>query len=166
MAGQVTTLFSDSAKTNELYPRTKTSAVSDADGNTLGDLAVYNAVTVGTGVNAVKTTLNMDLLWENEAPTSNFSAQTITGISVNSYSLIYLLFRLGTSSTKTCTVLIESSNRNQFYALIVDGSARAYRMVTLGDSSVVYDSSYQGSLTADVSVKNQYVIPYAVYGIK
>ena len=48
--GKVTTLFEDSSKTVELYPRTKTSAVSDADGNTLGDLAVYNAITIGSGI--------------------------------------------------------------------------------------------------------------------
>ena len=77
MAGQVTTLFSDSAKTNELYPRTKTSAVSDANNHTLGDLAVYNAITVGTGVNAVSVGLDMDLLWHNASPTSSSSGYSI-----------------------------------------------------------------------------------------
>ena len=35
MASKITTLFEDSAKTNALYPRTKVSAVSDANGDGL-----------------------------------------------------------------------------------------------------------------------------------
>ncbi len=35
MASKITTLFEDSAKENALYPRTKVSAVSDANGDGL-----------------------------------------------------------------------------------------------------------------------------------
>ena len=50
-AGKVTTLFEDSAKTTELYPRTKTIAVSDSEGNSLGNVAVYNAINLDGTVN-------------------------------------------------------------------------------------------------------------------
>ena len=51
MANKVTTLI-DSTTNDQLYPRTKASAVSDDNGNTLGNVAVYNAVTVLDNVQA------------------------------------------------------------------------------------------------------------------
>lgn len=54
MAGKVTTLLDANDNTIQLYPRTKTSAVSDDDGNSLGNIAVYNGQTLASGVNDIK----------------------------------------------------------------------------------------------------------------
>lgn len=41
--GKIITLFEDSSKEKALYPRTKISAVSDGDGNTLGNVSLFNS---------------------------------------------------------------------------------------------------------------------------
>ncbi len=51
MANKVTTLV-DSTTNDQLYPRTKASAVSDDDGNALGNVAVYNATTIIDNIEA------------------------------------------------------------------------------------------------------------------
>lgn len=51
MANKITTLV-DTTNNDQLYPRTKASAVSDDDGNALGNIAVYNAQTIISGVEA------------------------------------------------------------------------------------------------------------------
>lgn len=43
---KITTLFSDEAKTDALYPRTKFNAVSDDNGNILGTIAVLNSIDI------------------------------------------------------------------------------------------------------------------------
>ena len=53
MSNTIQTIYTDSANTNALYPRTKTTAVSDNDGNVLGNVAVYNATILSSGVNTV-----------------------------------------------------------------------------------------------------------------
>ena len=58
MAGKVTTLFEDSAKTQAIFPRTKASAVSDADNHPLGNVAVYSAETVASGVDEISIGVN------------------------------------------------------------------------------------------------------------
>ena len=139
------------------------------DGDSTTDTPYENLFmdTVASGVNGlIVGGIDMDLLWENSTPTEAFSAQTVSGISVSDYALIYILLKLGKTSPKFCTVLIESSNRNQFYATIIDGSARAYRMVTLSNTSVTFTNAFQGSFSASVTESGNYVIPYAIYGIK
>lgn len=165
MAGQVTTLFSDSAKTNELYPRTKTSAVSDANNHTLGDLAVYNAQTVASGVGALYLGLDMDLLWENENPTSNFSAQTIS-LNLSNYNLIYVIYYRGTDVTYTVSQLIKKNISVSDMVGSFNAGKIRLRSAKANDGGVMFESGTNYSSYGSGSTDNSVVIPYRIYGIR
>jgi len=45
--GQIVTLYEDAAQTKAIYPRTKITAVSDENGNTLGNVAMFNSEFIG-----------------------------------------------------------------------------------------------------------------------
>ena len=104
MAFKKGNLYTNEAKTEGIYPNTVYSAIFkddmsktlDAD---LGDLSHYNAQTIISGIDPLYLHLDIDLLWTNASPTSDFAAQTIT--LEESYP-IYLIQVLGyLNSTKT-----------------------------------------------------------------
>ena len=126
----------------------------DADGNNIYPIAYAQG-----GV-------KMTELWTNPQPTSVYGANTISNIDIIGYDLIYTTFKLGTTNDKSCFTLITSGDRKPYYALISDGNARAYRIMTLGDSSVAFTIAYQGTFGSSVAEKDNYVIPYQIFGIK
>lgn len=146
MAGKITTLFEDSERTKELYPRTKTSAVYDEYGHPLGDLAVYDAVTiesseftpyemdmiyyetVAEGVDAVNVGLDMDLLWENSSPTASFGAQTIT-INLNAYSSLLVTYLVLSGNTSYAEFIISLKDVDIEQASLIYQAMR-YRTVS------------------------------------
>lgn len=161
MAGQVTTLFSDSAKQNELYPRTKTSAVSDANGNTLGDLAVYNAFTIISGVNPISVGVSIDLLWENSSPTANFPAQTIQ-MNLNDYQIVIVYARRSTSATYVVVaVCIVGQSSILQQVSLPNYASIMHRFFSVSTSGITFQNG--GDQSGD---NNGYIIPIAVYGFK
>ena len=98
MANKVTTLI-DVSTQDELYPRTKASAVSDNDGNSLGNIAVWNALNVASGIETLKVGLDMDLLWMNADPYAPFESQTINLGGVSSHSSVLIQSLIGSNST-------------------------------------------------------------------
>ena len=162
--GKVTTLFEDSAKTVELYPRTKTSAVSDSDGNTLGDVAVWNALNVVSGVNAVKVGVDMDLLWENENPTSSFTSQSVS-LDLSEYNLIYIYFYPVNTETYRASSIIRVGEINQL--LSVGSSYMRRRTVDATDISKITfgGGTYLGTIST-WSSSDASCVPNQIYGIR
>ena len=72
-AGKIKTLYSDKEKTEALFPRTKTSAVSDADGVGL-DAFLDNMVHVGDIVDTATAPIDADSL--GGLPASNYATQS------------------------------------------------------------------------------------------
>ena len=153
MANKVTTLI-DVNTQDELYPRTKASAVSDNDGNTLGNIAVWNALDVASGVNTVNVGLDMDLLWTNSAPTSSFSAQTIQ-LDLSGYALILI-----TSENSVSFAENNVGSKSQITYSSTSGQIR-HRDFTVVTTGITFDAGYGGSSTDNTNCR-----PYKIYGIR
>lgn len=170
MASKVTTLYEDSAKTNALYPRTKTSAVSDNDGNALGNIAVYNAETVVGGANPIQIGIDMDLLWTNASPTSDFSAQTVS-LDLSGYSMLLIKTKPYTTYTGDLTInnILRVGDTVPLIgdSLCVGTAERRARKATSSVSGVTFGSGefytgYQSSAT----IQNVQCTPLYIYGIR
>lgn len=163
MANIVTTLFSDSAKTNALYPRTKTSAVSDNDGNTLGNIAVWNALDVASGVDTVKVGLDMDLLWTNSSPTTAFSAQTIA-IDLSGYIMVYIEARWATDDAGKLSAISRVGYGGYISAFYNAKQSRGFDVTSSGVQ--FYDAVYGATATTTMATNNSQSIPLRIYGIR
>lgn len=165
MANKVTTLI-DVSTQDELYPRTKASAVSDADGNTLGNIAVWNAIDVASGVDTVKVGIDMDLLWENGNPTSVFAGQTIQ-LNTSDYSTLRFLVLV--SGEDADYIYYDTTNDGKHF--LFDSIFRSYlvqRDVMATQSSIVFTDCYLASAFGSTrgSSNNNYLKPYQIYGIR
>ena len=170
MASKVTTLYEDSAKTNALYPRTKASAVSDNDGNVLGNIAVYNAETVVGGANPIKIGVDMDLLWTNASPTSSFGAQTIS-LDLSNYNLVGIIYvaENGTQVNISTTNMFIYKKGITTYGVGTSvggvwGYTRGRAIAGVSNSGVSFGDSYP--MTETISTANNSMIPLYIYGIK
>lgn len=179
MANKITTLYEDSAKTTALYPRTKTSAVSDNDGNTLGEVAVYHAQDLASGVKGVDLHLDMDLLWTNASPTSAFAAQTIS-IDYSLYNFLFIVYEYANDVMNrpysdnypligTCLIPVESDDPYKKYTLQLNYDRfKSRNLATNAEKSSIafgngldvnsYNNGYQTSTYIQ--------IPLLIYGIK
>ena len=167
MANKITTLYEDSAKTTAIYPRTKASAVSDNDGNALGEVAVYHAQDLAGGVKGVDLHLDMDLLWTNAAPTSAFAAQTIS-LDLSNYTMILVKGKY--------TAYTNSSDNGFGFGFILVGETGSflvppnqgttgmkYRITTVTTTGVTFGA---GGSDDDSNPNNLRCIPIEIYGIK
>lgn len=133
------------------------------DGTTTSDTK-YDALfleTVGSGVDTVKVGLDMDLLWTNSAPTSSFSAQTLS-IDMSDYNMIFViatsrtdldvrftaLFNVGTYTARLCTTFTGTN-------------VYTTRNVNLTSASLGFEGGYNGS-----TANNSYCIPLYIYGVR
>lgn len=162
MANKVTTLI-DVSTQDELYPRTKASAVSDNDGNTLGNVAVCNYTVAGSGVNPINVGIVLDLLWTNSAPTSSFSAQTVS-VDLTEYALVIIEFRIDNSSNNN-TFSNVCASYTKYTANIggqpTSSQAQIWRAYTVSGSGIAFDVGGAGG-----STNNQYCIPLYIYGVR
>ena len=168
MAGKVTTLFEDSAKTSPLFPRTKTTAVSDADNHPLGNLAVYNAETVISGIDSIDLRIDMDLLWTNSSIASSFSPQTVS-LDLSSYRAIAIEFVSWNSSSahnaplKIFTVPTTPANSGSKILVSIDyyDYFVGRNITQISTTGIVFGDGMARNGSA-----NGYGIPYKIYGIK
>ena len=132
-----------------------------------GNCAFFNANTVASGVDAPVIGFDMDLLWENANPTSNFSAQTINA-DLTDYGQILVVFRQATSTVYVNKISLLIPDKGVPYAVTaLVSSYLRIRSATATNSGVEFTKNqnmqtYTSSLTDD----NSCLIPVAIYGIR
>ena len=170
MSDTIQTIYTDSAKTDALYPRTKTTAVSDNDGNVLGNVAVYNATTLSSGVNTVKVGVDMELLWTNSSPTSSFSPQTVP-LDLSDYKLVLVYFKRTSSTDKFGSSLchVGMASNGSCPPQGADATTMTTRCYSVNSNGIAFEngvySNHSGANTSSY-VDNNGCIPYKIYGIR
>lgn len=108
--------------------------------------------------------VQIDLLWVNTSPTSNFSAQTVA-LELSTYRAIAIVATATTSDANggtafgvvndgiTYNIFLHNNNANVEYTYV--------RSFKIGTSGITFGNGLRGS-TAGA----QYAIPRAIYGIR
>ena len=135
--------------------------------------------TLANNVNCVRTYADnvgrCELLWSNNAPTSDFAAQTIQVANMGNYSAIIVAYRMHNSVTTLDSIILPVSD-GSVYGLMRpywEGATAAiliYRTMTIvvtGSPGVDFGKGYKRGMSATSSTNdNGYVVPVAIYGIK
>ena len=115
--------------------------------------------------------LQIDLLWENASPTSEFATQTVELDTYDDYTTFIIFVRCHNAAdvmltpvlaTKECdgerlTVNYVSADPQRFYK----------RYITLNDGSILFGvSEYNTAGSGAVTTDNKYLLPYRILGIK
>lgn len=131
---------------------------------TLGNLAFYDGDTLASGVDPVELGIDMDLLWTNASPTSDFGAQTIS-LDLSSYKGILLKVRVYGDGSKNLMVYFYVDKTSTEWLLSAGFGASGYvvrRYITaISNSGIQFDVGkvYQ-------TTNNGACIPAQIYGIK
>lgn len=108
--------------------------------------------------------VQIDILWSNESPTSNFAAQTIS-LELSTYRAIAIVATASTSDANggtafgvvndgiTYNIFLHNNNANAEYTYV--------RSFKIGTSGITFGNGLRGS-TAGA----QYAIPRAIYGVR
>lgn len=111
----------------------------------------------------------LELLWENEDPTSSFAAQTIS-LDLSSYDAVYVFFGYTNGDVfQRGMMLIDSATNHFRYTGNSSNNIRMFeRTATANTSGVAFsDGTYRTQGSAGTSnTGNSYMIPFAIYGIK
>lgn len=139
------------------------------DGTTTSDTK-YDALfleTLASGVNTVKVGLDMDLLWTNSAPTSSFSAQTVS-VDLSKYSLVLLLMN-GDDTTQKYYIFapLGETTSYQYQSEASTGVWFHFRSITATTSGVTFGDAYDHAYNSwGRSTNNLRAIPYQIYGVR
>lgn len=142
------------------------------DGTTTSDTK-YGALfleTLASGVDTVKVGLDVDLLWTNPSPTSDFASQTLP-LDLANYNLFILISKTyKTNANNEGNVTSMFIKGIQSFAISGSGqniSSGTYlieirRGATFNDAGVVFGNAMQPTTTNN----NAFMIPYQIYGIR
>lgn len=151
---------------NHLAKFNSSGQVEDS-GKSLTDL--QELLTPGSGIDisngVISSLLNMDLLWTNSSPTSEFIGQTLN-LDLSQYSLIYIVVKFSTISSSNVIGFLGNTN---FNGIILASHFRNYlRSANISSNSIVFgDCGYFASYgTNTQTTSNGNLIPYRIYGIK
>jgi len=139
-------------------------------GKVLGDLAEYNATTLSSGVDAVKVGVDMDLLWTNSSPTSNFAGQTVA-LDLSDYKLVLVYFKRTNSSDKYGSSLchVGMASNGMCPPQGADATTMATRYYSVNSNGIAFENgvySNHGGANTSSYVDNNGCIPYKIYGIR
>lgn len=150
ITGKIKTLFSDPAKTQALFPRTKVKAISD-DNNVSLEILLGEKVTI-------------EKLWENASPTSTFNAQEIN-VNLTGYDLYIIMSYFHTTVPFNITHIAKVGNGILIYA---SDYGNLYRRNVNYDEGKLTFSTMEGTRVEDkaVTTNNEQLVPVAIYGIK
>lgn len=107
--------------------------------------------------------VQIDILWSNESPTSNFAAQTVA-LDLSKYKAVLIVATASTSDANggtaigmvgdgiTYNIFLHNYNANYAYSYI--------RSFTVSNSGVTFTSGLRETTAGD-----QYAIPRAIYGV-
>lgn len=105
--------------------------------------------------------INMDLLWTNASPTSDFAKQTIS-LNLNNYKMIYIVIRRSKTNNNLHNSLVFKKGESGFIFCYLGGYGLLYREIeSVSNSGVNF-----GVGVLNGNTDNQYGIPIYIYGIK
>ena len=105
--------------------------------------------------------MQMELIWENASPTSNFTAQTIE-LDLNQYIALIITCRVHISAERaTSHICLYGENILDLSHALNTSWVATQRHATIYPDKVVFDDGYRNG-----AVNNDYRIPYRIYGIK
>lgn len=105
--------------------------------------------------------INMDLLWTNASPTSNFDKQTIS-LNLSNYQMVYIVIRRSTENNNLHNSLIVKKGESGFVFAYLGGLGLLYREIeSVSNSGVNFGVGVMNATT-----DNKYGIPIYIYGIK
>lgn len=147
------------------------SRIEDIDASV--DLAVGNAVTEMEAAIANAGHIEMELLWENAAPTSQFAPQTIE-VDLSNYSMIIMTFKSYVSyDYKGLTAIFKKGDAavvcvNSSGSGINGGALWASnRIITASDDNgITVGQGTYVPYSGTPAVRNDSLLPYQIYGIK
>lgn len=117
------------------------------------------------GDGAVRPSGRIDTLWTNSSPTSNFTAQDISDISLTNYDLWAVEMRYSTSSAINLPLCVypvdEETHLGPLSAQTNNNNGGRRFTYSESNSAVSVTASYYNG-----STNNSYAIPIAIYGIK
>lgn len=150
ITGKIKTLFSDPAKTQALFPRTKVKAVSD-------DNNVSLEVLLSEKTSVVK-------LWENASPWSRFGAQTIS-LDLSEYAAVVIWFLHSTEGPYIISSECDVGGNGRPISVV---EYTYFRQFYTDKNSVRFDNGkYHPSYSSgDTTLQDNAIIPYRIYGIK
>lgn len=113
-------------------------------------------------------TISMTLLWENDDPTSTFTAKTMTVDNIADYDLVRIVFELVAGGSAWDFYVFENYNGNSgkcaatatFYDGGVYVASRAHTINWRNNSISFEDAKQNGS------TRNDRMVPYKIYGVK
>ena len=105
--------------------------------------------------------INIDLLWTNASPTSEFAKQKIS-LNLNNYKIVYIVIRRSTTNNNLHNSLMVKKGESGFIFAYLGGFGLLYREIEGVSSSGVNF----GVGVMNGSTDNQYGIPIYIYGIK
>lgn len=112
----------------------------------------------------------IDLLWTNASPASEFPPQTIS-LDLTEYPLVIVVCNLNTSSPGTIAppVFLRKGNGGRVYA-VYNSAISMRRLSTVKDDGIVFmNSTLLNSFspsTINSTERNDLVIPYQIYGVR
>ena len=105
--------------------------------------------------------INMDLLWTNASPTSDFAKQTIS-LNLNNYKMVYIVIRRSKTNNNLHNSLVVKKGESGFIFCYLGGYGLLYREIEgISNSGVNFGVGVMNGNT-----DNQYGIPIYIYGIK
>ena len=109
--------------------------------------------------------INLDLLWSNASPNSNFSAQSIY-LDLSNYKFVYIVLGFtGYTSESTYPCLIKIGNEVRMPSF---GSASFYyRPIGVRDNLIAFGDCQEVTIYNDKhATSNTACIPFEIYGVK
>lgn len=124
-------------------------------------IAIYGRNLTGATAPTTQTGIQMELLWENASPDSEFAPQTINADIAN--DKLFLLEYLIRGATWTNNVLLTKGNMWLEACVFVSGDAKnVCRSIIITDSG--FEISY--GILNGVQNSNSYMKPFRIYAIK
>lgn len=150
---KITTFYSDKEKTNALYPITKTNAIYD-----------NNNVNLEQRLNEVLK-LQMDLLWTNASPTSEFAPQTIS-LDISAYKLLCIDFRLWNTVERFVSYIADIKLPNHSFGAFVQNFI-VYREFDINSNNILFGAgSWKFTQSSEWIASDNACIPFRIYGVK
>lgn len=106
--------------------------------------------------------LEMELLWENASPTSNFAAQTVS-LDLSGCDAVLVEYRLMTSTVFVVSAFVKIGTSVFANATSATSGTHFQRVTEAKTNGVVFDGAYNASNSA---ANNSVMIPQTIYGIK
>lgn len=108
----------------------------------------------------VQTGVQMELLWENASPSSDFAAQTVA-LDLDGFDMVKVVAYHQKTAHRVCSEVSAVAGESGVLRTFPSGT-NTYRYFEVSLSGVNFEDTRQTSTSAN----NEYIIPARIYGIK